>query len=299
MKKILLTGATGFLGKHFTNKFHVNYSIYAFDRSSKEELDFNEFEVIVHFAAISQAKKKSKEKEFYSKSNVELTKKLFDNFLTSTSNTFIFMSSIKACIDASDALITESFTCNPQTEYGKSKFQAENYLLSQNLPTNKKLFILRPSIIHGKGNKGNLYLLFKLISNGLPWPFYCFNNKRSYCSVETILFVISELINRKDIPNGIYNVADDGYISTNEIISLIATVKSKKLWILKIPPIVINTLVVIGDKLRLPLNSDLLEKLTGSLIIDNRKIKKAIGKDFAIESNLALLNTFKSFCKND
>lgn len=299
MKRILLTGANGFLGTHFKTKFQHLYKITNYQRSSNFEIDFNEFDVILHFAAKAQAKKASNEKDLYYKSNVEFTKILFDKFLTSTAEIFVFMSSIKACADASEELLTEKHDCNPQTEYGKSKLQAEQYLLSQTLPRNKKLFILRPTIIHGSGNKGNLFLLYKLISTGLPWPFHAFNNKRSYCSVGTVLFIVNELINREDIPNGIYNITDDGYFSTNEIIKIISSVKSRKPLLLNIPPRMISVLAKIGDKLKLPFNSDLLEKLTGSLIVDNTKIKNVIAKEFPLNSNLALINSFESFNKND
>ncbi|MDP4679990.1 MAG: nucleoside-diphosphate-sugar epimerase, partial [Cyclobacteriaceae bacterium] len=98
----------------------------------------------------------------------------------------------------------------------------EEYIQSQPLPQGKSYYILRPCMIHGPGNKGNLNLLYKLISNGIPYPLAAFENKRSFLSVENLCFVIRELLERDDIPSGIYNVSDDEVLSSNTLIKLIA-----------------------------------------------------------------------------
>ena len=93
-------------------------------------------------------------------------------------------------------------------------------------------------MIHGPGNKGNLNLLYKLVSNNIPWPLGAFENKRSFCSIDNLMFIIKEIIEREDIPSGIYNVADDQPLSTNELIMLIAESKdrSPKIWNILKPP---------------------------------------------------------------
>ena len=83
-------------------------------------------------------------------------------------------------------------------------------------------------MIHGPGNKGNLNLLYNLVSKGFPWPLGDFENKRSFCSIENLCFIIRELIERDDIPSGIYNIADDVPLSTNEVVRLIAESKGKE-----------------------------------------------------------------------
>jgi nucleoside-diphosphate-sugar epimerase len=95
-------------------------------------------------------------------------------------------------------------------------------------------------MIHGPGNKGNLNLLYKIVFKGLPWPLGAFENKRSFCSIDNLCFIINELIDNNKIPSGIYNVADDEAISTNELISLIAERQGKKSYILKIPKFIIS-----------------------------------------------------------
>jgi nucleoside-diphosphate-sugar epimerase len=153
-------------------------------------------------------------------------------------------------------------------------------------------------MIHGPGNKGNLNLLYSLVSKGLPWPLGLFENSRSYLSIENLCFIIKELIDREDIPSGVYNVADDVPLSTNEVIKMIAESKGKKANILNIRMSLIQILSCVGDFIKLPLNSERLKKLTESYVVSNSKIKSALGKPLPISSKDGLVRTFQSFAKN-
>ena len=81
-------------------------------------------------------------------------------------------------------ILTEDTIPNPKTHYGISKLQAENYILDQKLPEGKRVYILRPCMIHGPGNKGNLNLLYTLVKKGFPWPLGAFENQRSFLSID-------------------------------------------------------------------------------------------------------------------
>ena len=150
-------------------------------------------------------------------------------------------------------------------------------------------------MIHGPSNKGNLNLLYKLVSRNIPWPLGLFDNKRSYCSIDNLSFVIKELIDNNEIPSGIYNVSDDHPLSTNDLIRLIAGSQNKSAQIFNVPVKIINTVAKIGNCISLPLNSERLKKLTESYIVSNEKIKKAIGKPFPVDSKNGMLKTFKAF----
>jgi len=159
----------------------------------------------------------------------------------------------------------------------------------------KRVFILRPCMIHGPNNKGNLNLLYGLVSKRIPWILGSYENKRSYCTVDNLSFVIKELIINKKISSGIYNIADDLPLSTNELIFLISKSKNNSPLIFNVSKSFIEIIAKIGDKIPLPLNSRRLEKLTESYVVSNQKIKKAIGKSLPINSKEGLLSTFKSF----
>jgi nucleoside-diphosphate-sugar epimerase len=150
-------------------------------------------------------------------------------------------------------------------------------------------------MIHGPGNKGNLNLLYNLVSKGIPWPLGAFQNQRSFCSIDNLMFIFKELIEREDIPSGIYNIADDMPLSTNEIIAILAESQNKNPKICKVSKRLIELIAKVGDVLKLPLNEERLQKLTESYIVSNKKLINAIGKPLPVSSREGLLKTFQSF----
>jgi nucleoside-diphosphate-sugar epimerase len=205
------------------------------------------------------------------------------------------MSTVKAVADKVQGILTEEAKPDPKTPYGIAKQQAEHYILSQDLPKGKRIYILRPCMIHGPGNKGNLNLLYQLVSKGLPWPLGNFKNQRSFLSIENLCFVINELLENTSIASGVYQIADNQPLSTNELIQLLGASLNKKSMIWNIPTTWIIGISRLGDNLHLPLNSERLHKLTENYVVSNAKILAAIGKSLPISSKEGLLKTFQSF----
>ena len=292
---IFLTGASGFVGKSVLNYFggnRVNVS------KRGDEYKIESSSVVIHLSGKAHDLKNTSSPDEYYQVNTELTKKVFDEFLASEAKIFITLSSVKAVADEVEYVLTEDHIPNPITHYGKSKQLAEQYILLKEVPQGKRVYILRPCMIHGSGNKGNLNLLYSLVSKGLPWPLGSFKNSRSYLSIENLCFIIKELIDREDIPSGVYNVADDVPLSTNEVIKMIAESRGKKARIQNLSKNLIKVLACVGDFLNLPLNSERLQKLTESYVVSNAKIKKALGKQLPVSSKEGLMRTFQSFADN-
>ena len=193
----------------------------------------------------------------------------------SNASVFIFMSSVKAVADQVDGVLTEDNIPNPITPYGISKLQAENYILNQQLPEGKRFYILRPSMIHGPGNKGNLNLLYSFVNKGYPWPLAAFENKRSFLSIDNLCFVTKEIVENDSIPSGVYNIADDQAISTNQLISLISKSQNKNTKSVFLPKKLIYAIAKVGSILHLPINTERLIKLTDNYVISNKKILKS------------------------
>lgn len=298
MNKVLITGCSGFVGKNLLTYFeNLNFKTFGVSLKVAPQPDLTYIDSIVHLAGKAHDLKKVAVSDEYYLINFDLTKEIYDSFLKSNANKFIFISSVKASADRVEGALGESDVPDPQTHYGKSKLMAEEYIKSQLLPDGKSFYILRPCMIHGPGNKGNLNLLYKLISKGIPYPLAGFENKRSFLSVENLCFVIRELLGRDDIPSGVYNVADDEALSTNELINLIAEASNRepKLW--KTSPVLIKSIAKLGDFLKFPLTTERLNKLTESYVIDNTKIKHALGKKFPVQAREGILKTIKSFQK--
>jgi nucleoside-diphosphate-sugar epimerase len=305
MRYIALTGSSGFVGTNFIDYVRNDARIGIVKLSRNEQSGYVDsisdsinkyaFNAIVHLAGKAHDLKKVSDDLSYFKANTDITIELYNKFLNSSIPVFIYFSSVKAVADSVDGVLDELNEPNPKTVYGISKLKAEQYIFS-NLPSDgKRVFILRPCMIHGPGNKGNLNLLYKMVSKGIPWPLGAYDNKRSLCSIENVCFIIKELIEREDIPQGVYNIADNETLSINELITLIAKTQNKSPKIFKVPKGLIKILAKIGDKLGLPLNSERLQKLTESYEVQNTKIINVLGKTLPVTNKIGLIKTFKSF----
>ena len=159
----------------------------------------------------------------------------------------------------------------------------------------KKVYIMRPCMIHGPGNKGNLNLLYGVVSKGIPWPLGAFENRRTFTSVENICFAVNGVLTR-DVPSGIYNMGDDEALSTNELIEVICSTLGKKAHIWRLPKGLMTGVAKVGGFLHLPLNPERLRKLTENYVSSNAKIKAALGVEkMPVDAREGLRRTIESF----
>jgi len=187
--------------------------------------------------------------------------------------------------DGAESLLLTTNYALPTTDY---TLPTTNYTL-------KSTYILRPCMIHGPGNKGNLNLLYKVVKKGIPYPLGAFENRRSFCSIDNLSFVISGLI-ENEVASGIYNVGDDESLSTNELITLMATTMGKPSSIWKWNKTLVQLAAKVGTVLHLPLNNERLQKLTENYVVSNVKIKQALGVDkMPVRAEEGLRKTVSSF----
>jgi nucleoside-diphosphate-sugar epimerase len=296
---ILVTGASGFVGQnllpYLTDR---NNNVLAFKRADFEAenpIIPSDCSCIVHLAGKAHDLKNAANPDEYYRVNFELTKQLYDAFLESDAKKFIFISSVKAAADTVSDILTEEMEPLPKTDYGKSKLMAEQYIQSQPLPLGKSYFILRPCMIHGPKNKGNLNLLYKFIKKGIPYPLAAFKNKRSFLSIDNLCFAIQEIISKDNPQSGVYQVADDEPLSTSEVVNILAESLSKKPKLWHLPISGVQLIAKIGDFFKLPLNSERLKKLTESFVVSNKKIQSELGIKFPLSAREGLKVTADSF----
>lgn len=305
MNNILITGITGFIGGNLKGYLKNQYNIFGISRKtnnreniiSYKELTVNHFnssEVFIHLAGKAHDLKKVATENLYFEVNTDLTTSLFDKWLQSDCSVFIFLSSVKAVADKADGVLSEDEVPNPQTVYGISKLKAEQYILEKDLPKNKKVYILRPCMIHGPNNKGNLNLLYNFVKMGLPIPLGRFKNKRSFLSVDNLCFIIKEIIEKKP-KSGIYNVSDNEMFSTNQLILLIGEVIVKKPLIFNMPKWTIKYIAKVGDVFPIPINSDRLNKLTEHYCVSNNKIMSTLKTSLPLTGEEGFIKTINSF----
>ena len=254
---ILITGIHGFVGSNLVLALKDRHHLYGLDIVAPEKIGviqtFNwkdiepasfpmqnipQFDAIIHLAGKAHDTKNQSAAQVYFDINTGLTQKIFDFFLESSAKKFIFFSSVKAAADSVVGdILTEDVIPTPVGPYGESKIKAEEYILSKLRVENGKLkvgpcddkevYILRPCMIHGPGNKGNLNLLYNVVRKGIPWPLGDFENRRSFTSIDNLCYVVEGLLT-KDVASGIYHMGDDEALSTNDLIALMCEVLGRK-----------------------------------------------------------------------
>lgn len=325
---ILITGVHGFVGSNLVSALCKEHEIYGLDivcpekkgvvkTFSWEDLDkgMPAIDAVIHLAGKAHDTKNKSAAEIYFKVNTGLTQRIFDWFLAQDSaKKFIFFSTVKSAADyVQGDILTEECVPTPVGPYGESKIQAENYIIEKFAPEalenpfhafgdstlfpEKQVYIMRPCMIHGPGNKGNLNLLYGVVRKGIPWPLGAFENRRSFTSIQNLCTVIEGLL-IKPVTSGIYHMADDEALSTNELIEVICSALGKNAHIWRIPKGLMNGVAKVGGWLHLPLNPFRMQKLTENYVVSNAKIKKALGlKQMPVSAREGLKHTIQSFQK--
>lgn len=302
IRNILISGATGFVGKNLMPYLQksIDGSIVVPLSIRYGDTFMTNANIYIHLAGKAHDINNFVNDEEYEKANYLLTRSFYDKFLEDKkASCFIYMSSIKAIADKPNSIIVdEDYQETIKTIYGISKKKAEEYILNK-IPNDKRVYVLRPCMIHGPGNKGNLNLLYGFVRKGIPYPLSAFQNQRSFLSVENLCYVVDQLIRRTNIASGIYHVSDDTPVSTNRIIELISEISDRRSLMIPIPPILIRSIAKLGDILSLPINSHLLQKLTENYVVSNKKLVTAIGQKLPIEAEEGLRKTISSFVHAD
>lgn len=325
---ILITGVHGFVGSNLVKALAAKNTIYGLDivQPEKEGVkktfswddldkpDFPEIDAIIHLAGKAHDTRNKSAADIYFKVNTGLTQVIFDWYLAQPkASKFIFFSTVKSAADRVEGeYLTEDCVPTPVGPYGESKIKAENYIIehfapealkrpfhnfddSDSIISGKQVYIMRPCMIHGPGNKGNLNLLYGVVKKGIPWPLGAFENRRSFTSVGNLCFVIDGILS-KQVKSGIYHMGDDEALSTNELIEVICRAMGKKAHIWHIPRSLMKGVAKIGGWLHLPLNPLRMQKLTENYVVSNAKIKTALGLEkMPVKAKDGLTETIKSF----
>lgn len=305
MKLILITGSTGFIAGHliqFLNKqpykirasFRTHFNLLSpnitpipignIDGNTDWKNALKGIDTVIHLAArahVLHDSSSNPEAEFF-KVNTEGTANLVRQSIAAGVKHFIFISSIGAITTLSDQILTENSPCNPDTPYGHSKLQAEKALIDLASQSSMTWTILRPTLVYGQGNPGNMERLIKLVKKGWPLPFGLVKNRRSFVYVGNLVDAIATCITHPNAKNQIFLVSDGQYLSTPELIRKIAYHLGKPCYLLPCPPSWLKLAGYLGDtvehllKRPIPLNSHTIERLLGSLAVDSSYIQTTL-----------------------
>lgn len=291
--RVLLTGATGFIGRHILNAAEKFNEVIVLGRTkpsffqgefiqcdicklSNVEDNLHGVDVVIHSAARAHIMNDVSLERLaeYRLVNTVATLKLAKLAFESGVKRFIFISSIK--VNGESTSNNMPFKSSDQygfkDDYGQSKSEAESQLLKLSKETGMEVVIIRPTLVYGPGVKANFASLMGLVAKGIPLPFGCItNNKRSLVSVDNLVDLIITCIDHPKAVNQVFLVSDDYDVSTSEMVRHIAVALDKLEWQLPIPVWFYKLIGKLFDK------SDVVDRLTGSLQVDISHTKETLG----------------------
>ncbi|MFY7964963.1 MAG: NAD-dependent epimerase/dehydratase family protein [Chitinophagaceae bacterium] len=259
-KKILVTGANGFIGKRFIEYNNERFDIVTLSLrdESYKTFDFTSFDSIVHLAGKAHDMNCKDDSEYY-KINVDITKTLATKAKANGVKHFVYISSVKVYGNEDRGLITEKSECTPEDAYGKSKLEAEQFLKTlQN--ENFKVAIVRPPMVYGKGVKGNMDKLIALCNKNYPLPFGNIGNLRTMVFVDNLIDLLNTIINLQ--AQGIFIPGDKKPISTDDLIIMIRKALGKQPKLITIPKFLRSIIKKFKPALH--------KRLFGSFVIDTK-----------------------------
>ena len=308
--RVLITGATGFVGTALTEQVSSVYDTIALVRTQNHILSANiqqlvaanifaadlpeDIDVIIHLAGRAHILNEQTTDPLseFRKVNVDGTLQLARQALDKKVKRFIFMSSIG--VNGSITLqqpFTEDATPQPHADYAVSKLEAEEELKKLFAGSDTELVIIRPPLVYAAHAPGNFARLLKLVATNLPLPFAGTKNKRSFIALENLVDFIQTCIEHPHAANQTFLVADQSRISTRELVQYLKQGMGKTPYFIYIPqPLMKLGAACVGK-------SKLYEQLFESLEVDASKAQKLLGWTAPLSTQQAMLKAGQDYLK--
>jgi nucleoside-diphosphate-sugar epimerase len=291
LKKILVTGANGFLGRAISSELLVRgYDVvcavrrhFVFDGARiiriaalEEQTDWEEcldgIDCIIHTAARAHFFNNTGHDPYqdFHKINVVATLNLAQQAALRGIKRFIFISSIAVNGNQNSKPFLETDKPNPQGAYAVSKFEAEQSLIRLCKKTGLELVIIRPPLVYGPQAPGNFGSLLRWVRTGLPLPLGIVGNKRSLVALDNLVSFIQTCIDHPKAANELFLISDGEDVSTTELINKTAQAFGKRPMLIPVPV----SLMKLAS--RLIGREDIATRLFGSLQVDSSKARELL-----------------------
>lgn len=271
-KTLMITGASGFIGTNFIERYKEKYNIVPVDllKIKPEEIEFKNVDTVLHLAALVH-QMNGAPREKYFEINTELTRKIAEAAKKNKVKQFVFYSTVKVYGYDGDLynhnfVLNEYSKCSPINDpYGESKWEAEK-ILSEIESDNFIVSVIRPPMVYGKGVKGNMESLIKLVKKLPVLPFNYTKNRRSFVNIDNLLYLTSLVIDKEK--EGIFLPLDEKSLSLKEMIEGIE--EGLKIKRIKVP--MIQPFFWILTKIK----PNIMVRLYGSLQFDNSETREKL-----------------------
>ena len=314
--KILVTGATGFIGTQLSETLaksghevrntarsvapnsSATRETVTCDLESADNLDHltTGCDAIVHLAgrAHVMSDDPATSESLYVSANIDVTRKLAQSASRTGVKRMILMSSVKVNGESTslDTPFTSQDAPNPQDPYGRSKTQAEQALWDVTSTSELKGIVIRPPLVYGPGVRANFASLIGIVNRGIPLPLGSIHNKRSFVSIDNLIDCIATALQSSNAAGQTFLVSDGNDLSTPELIRSIASALHKSPMLIPFPPALLKLAATTAGK------RGAYDRLCGSLTVDIALTKQNLSwtPPFTVQDSLQ--RTVDAFIKS-
>lgn len=274
-QRLLVTGSTGFVGRHLMREIKGRVTVVAERRDIGAHTDwrsaFDGIDAVVHLAALAHGRASSSNYPTLRNVNALGSERLARAAAEAGVRHLIFISTNGVCGDETFGTpITEESPTAPRSPYATSKLEAERLVTAVSAGTGLRITILRPTLVYGPGNGGNMLRVLRLIDRGWPLPFAGIRNRRSLTHVGNLVSAIAAALLRPEC-EGTFVVCDDAVVSTPQLVRCLAEGMRRRARLFPFPQRLLRLGAAIVRQ------EDALRRLTGSFEADCGKLMNTFG----------------------